>query len=210
MMELHAWRPLRTLASTVLLAGSLVLLLGLAGCLFEPREPAPPSVGTAIRYNPRTSPRNVWENLQISLQNNDSFGWEENTSNDFTYLPDSEASNQFPGVFAGWNFEREKTFINNFYASGVTNQAKMRNDDFNVPEPSGTEIVWEGVIYYVRVTDPNDASEIRYRASAIITFRLEGNFWYIYRWEDQTGESDPDSGQILPTLGVLRGTFGSN
>ena len=24
------------------------------------------------------------------------------------------------------------------------------------------------------------------------------------------GESDPDSGQILPTLGVLRGTFGSN
>ena len=193
----------------VLLAACFPLLLS-AGCIFNPRDPEPPSVGTTVSYNPRNSPRNVWENLQISLQHNDSFGWEENTSVDFIYFPDTEAANQFPGVFDGWDYEREKSFINNFYATGVTNQAKMRNDEFNVPEPSGTEVVWEGVIYYVRVTDPNDGSEIRYRASAIITFRLEGNFWYIYRWEDQTGESDPDSGQILPTLGVLRGTFGSN
>jgi hypothetical protein len=188
----------------------LPLLLALSGCIFEPRTPEPPSLGTTVSYNPRTSPRNVWENLQISLQNNDSFGWEENVSVDFTYWPDTEAENEFPGAFDGWNYEREKAFINNFYAAGVTNAAKMRNDDFNVPEPSGTEVVWEGVIYYVRVTDPNDGSEIRYRASALVTFRLEGNFWYIYRWEDQTGESDPDSGQILPSLGVLRGTFGSN
>ena len=189
----------------------LLSVLVLAGCIFNPRDPEPPSVGSVVSYNPRNSPRNVWENLQISLQNNDSFGWEENTSADFIYIPDTGAANQFPGVFTGWNYEREKSFINNFYSTpGVSNLAKMRNDDFNVPEPSGTEVVWEGVIYYVRVTDTNDGSEIRYRASAMITFRLEGNFWYIYRWEDQTGESDPDSGQILPTLGVLRGTFGSN
>jgi hypothetical protein len=202
--------------SRIILRAAVLALLAalvpglLTGCIFDPRDPDPPSVGTTVQYLPRNSPRNVWENLQISLLNNDSFGWEENTSVDFTYWPDTEAENQFPGQFDGWDYEREKTFINNFYASGVTNQAQMRNDDFNVPEPSGTEVVWEGVIYYVRVTDPNDGSEIRYRASAIITFRLEGNFWYIYRWEDQTGESDPDSGQILPTLGVLRGTFGSN
>ena len=194
-----------------LLVCGMVLALSLGGCIFEPRTPEPPSVGTQVSYNPRTSPRNVWENLQISLQNNDSFGWEENISADFIYVPDSEAATQFPGAFVGWNYERETAFINNFYAApGLTTAAKMRNDDFNVPEPSGTEVVWEGVIYYLRVTDSNDGSEIRYRASALVTFRLEGNFWYIYRWEDQTGESDPDSGQILPTMGVLRGTFGSN
>lgn len=197
----------RTIAA---LAAALALSALLTGCIFQPRDPEPPSVGGDVPYLPRISPRNVWENLQISLQNSDSFGWEENTSADFTYLPDTEAENQFPGAFTDWDHERESVFINNFYANGFTIQAQMRNDDFNVPEPSGTEVVWEGVIYYVQVSDPNDGSEIRYRGSAIITFRLEGNFWYIYRWEDQTGESDPDSGQILPTLGVLRGTFGSN
>ena len=188
----------------------LVLMLLVTGCIFEPRDPEPPSVGTTVPYLPRNSPRNVWENLQISLQHNDSFGWEENTSPDFTYLPDSDAADQFPGIFDGWDYERETSFINNFYTTGVSNQVQMRNDEFNVPEPSGTEVVWQGVIYYLKVTDPNDGSETRYRASAIITFRLEANFWYIYRWEDQVGESDPDTGQILPTMGVLRGTFGSN
>lgn len=184
--------------------------LVLTGCLFSPRDPEPPSLGETVSYNPRTSPRNVWENLQISLRNSDTFGWEENISEDFNYIADSAAEEQFPGAFSSWDYPRETTFINNFYSTGVTNEAQMRNDDFNVPEPSGTEVVWEGVIYAVTVTDPNDNSEIRYRGSAIITFSLEGNFWYIYKWEDQTGESDPDSGQILPTLGVLRGTFGSN
>lgn len=188
----------------------LLSMLVLGGCIFNPRDPEQPSVGNTVSYNPRNSPRNVWENLQISLQNNDSFGWEENISPEFTYWPDTEAADQFPGVFEGWEYTKEQSFINNFYSTGVTNQAQMRNDDFIVPEPSGTEVVWEGVIYYLKVADPNDGSIISYRASAIITFRLEGNFWYIYRWEDQTGESDPDTGQILPTMGVLRGTFGSN
>ncbi len=192
----------------------LVLTLGLAmmlsGCLFAPRDDEPPSLGTQVTYNPRSSPRNVWENLQISLQNNDSFGWEENISPDFTYEPDSATEEQFPGAFSGWNFEREKAFINNFYTSPVTNQAQMRNDDFNVPEASGVEVIWTEVIYFVRVTDSNDGSEIRYRGSANVTFSLEGNFWYVYKWEDLIGENDPDTGQPLPTLGVLRGTFGSN
>nr|MEE4268892.1 hypothetical protein [Candidatus Krumholzibacteria bacterium] len=197
------------------LGQTLVLTLGLAmflsGCLFEPRDDEPPSLGAQVTYNPRNSPRNVWENLQISLQNNDSFGWEENISPDFTYEPDSEsvpADN--PGFFQGWNFEREKAFINNFYTSPVTSQAQMRNDEFIVPEASGVEVIWTEVIYFVRVTNTNDNSEIRYRGSANITFKLEGNFWYVYRWVDLIGENDPDTGQPLPTLGVLRGTFGSN
>ncbi len=195
-----------------LVLGGAVLLLSsqLSGCIFTPRDPELPTSGASINYLPRTSPRNVWENLQLSLNNIDSFGWEENLHPEFTYIPDAEAEAQFPGAFVGWDLAKELTFIDSFYSSGVSNLAKMRNDEFNVPEPVGTEVRWEGVIYYIKVTNTADNSETRYRASAIITFRFEGNFWYVYRWEDQVGESDPDTGQILPTMGVLRGTFGSN
>jgi len=190
-----------------LLPGMLFLL---SGCLFSPRDPQAPTGGD-FQYNNRTSPRLVWENLQISLNNADSFGWEENIHPEFTYLPDAEADAQFPGLFVGWNYAREQAFINGFYASGVSIESTMRNLEFTVPPATGSEVRWEGVIYYLRVTDPNDGSENGYRASAIITFRLEGNFWYIYSWEDQQGESDPDNEtQILPSMGVLRGTFGSN
>lgn len=186
----------------------VLTMLMISGCLFEPREPDPPT-GEPIPYLSRTDPKKVWENIQLSLNYNDSFGWEENLHPDFTYIPDSEAEAQFPGAFVGWDLAKEMSFITTFYSSGVSNLSKMRNDDFIIPDPVGDEVSWESVIYYLRVTNASDGSETRYRASAIITFRFEGNFWYVYRWEDQIGESDPDNGNILPTMGVLRGTFGS-
>jgi len=186
----------------------LLSLVVFSGCLFEPREPDPPT-GDPIPYLPKTDPRKVWENLQLSLNYGDSFGWEDNLHSDFTYIPDSEAEAQFPGAFVDWDLAKEVSFISSYYSSGVNNLSKMRNNDFVVPEPVGDEVRWEGVIYYLKATNVSDGAEVRYRASAIITFRFEGNFWYVYRWEDQIGEGDPDNGNILPTMGVLRGTFGS-
>ena len=187
----------------------LLMLFILSGCIFNPRDPEPPT-GEPIPYLAPTDPLKVWENLQLSLNYSDSFGWVDNLHEEFTYIPDSEAEAQFPGKFVGWDLDKESVFINNFYSSGVSNLSKMRNDDFDAPDPVGNEVRWEGVIYYIKVTNASDGSETRYRASAIITFRFEGNSWYVYRWEDQIGESDPENGQTLPTMGVLRGTFGSN
>ena len=187
----------------------ILIMLMFSGCLFEPREPEPPT-GASIPYLAKTDPRKVWENLQLSLNYGDSFGWEDNLHSEFSYIPDSEAENQFPGAFGGWDKAKELVFISSFYSAGVSNLSKMRDDDFVVPEPVGDEVRWEGVIYDIKVTNVSDGSETRYRASAIITFRFEGNFWYVYRWEDQIGESDPGNGNTLPTMGVLRGTFGSN
>jgi len=201
------------LRRTVLLAlAGLAVLTPLAGCLFSPRTPEPPNT-QSVPYLPKTSPSNVWANLQTSLTNTHAFGWEDNIvpeGNDFIYIPDTNADEQFPGVFATWDRAKEINFINNLYDSGVTITAKMRNDDFIVPDPSGNEVVWEGVVYDLTVTSTADNSAIRYRGRAIITFRLVANFWYIAKWEDQFGESNPDNpGQSLPTMGVLRGTFGS-
>ena len=188
------------------------LMVLMAGCIFEPRTPAPPST-VSVQYLPKTSPSNSWANLEKSLNNTHAFGWEDNIVPEgeaFTYIPDSNADEQFPGVFPSWDRAKEVAFINKLYDSGVTISAKMRNDDFITPDPSGTEVIWEGVIYDLTVTSTADGSSTRYRGRAIITCRLVGNFWYIAKWEDQFGESNPDNpGQILPTMGVLRGTFGS-
>ena len=188
---------------------------GLAACAAAacspPRTPEPPSSGEAIQYLPRSSPENIWANAQISLENVDAFGWDEAFSENFTYDPDSDAEGQFPGAFEGWNKEREMAFINGFYDSGVSIDAQMRNDDFVIPDHSSGEVDWENVIYDLIVTSGSDGSVTRYRASAIITFKLENNFWYIYRWEDLQGESNPDNpDELLSSMGVLRGTFGSN
>lgn len=190
---------------TLLLASGLV-----NGCILEPREPEPPTTGEAVSYFDRTSTANVWANLEKSLEATDARGWEDNISQDtFIYLPDSDAESQFPGVFDGWDRAREVVFINNFYNSDVTITAQMLDDDFVVPPDVGTQVEWENVIYDLTVTANAGGSSIRYRGSATITFRLEGNFWYIYQWRDQQGESDPDTQQLLSTMGVLRGTFGS-
>jgi len=190
---------------------TLILTSGLVnGCILEPREPEPPTTGEAVPYFDKTSTANVWANLEKSLEATHAPGWEDNISQDtFIYVPDSDAESQFPGVFIGWDRAKEVAFINNFYNSDVTITAQLLDDDFVVPPDAGTQVEWENVIYDLTVTENAGGSSIRYRGSAIITFRLEGNFWYIYQWRDQQGESDPDTQQLLPTMGVLRGTFGS-
>jgi hypothetical protein len=163
-----------------------------------------------VDYFDKISSANVWANLEKSLEATHAPGWEDNISQQtFIYIPDSDAEAQFPGVFPGWNREKEIGFINNFYNSDVAITAQMKDDSFVVPPDTGAEVEWENVIYDVTVTSAVDGSTTRYRGSAIITFRLEGNFWYVYQWRDQQGESDPGTGQPLPTMGVLRGTFAS-
>ncbi len=180
------------------------------GCIFEPREPEPPTTGEAIPYLEKSSTANAWANLEKSLEASHAPGWEDNISLDiFIYVPDTDAASQFPGVFDGWGREKEVAFINNFYNSDVTITAQLLQTGYVVPPDAGTQVAWEDVIYDVTVTENANGSSTRYRGKAIITFRLEGNFWYIYQWRDQQGESDPETNQLLPTMGVLRGTFGS-
>ena len=196
----------------LILAGCLVIAtIMLSGCLFEPREPEPPGTGVTIEYLPRSSPVNVWTNLEKSLFATHAPGWEDNISQDeFRYIPDDEARDQFPpNTFVGWDRPREVIFINNFYNSDVKIIAKMSEDGYIFPPAAGNEMTIEDIVYDLTVTNNIDGSSVRYRGKCDVIFRLEGNFWYIYEWRDLQGESDPGSGQLLNTMGVLRGTFGS-
>jgi hypothetical protein len=189
---------------------ALFMLLGVSGgCIFSPRDPEPPGSGESISYLDPITPANVWANLEISLRHSDSAGWDVALSPDFIYLPDSEVENQYPGFFDSWNKEREMGFITGMYDSGVAIAAEMRDEDFVDPGNSGTEAIWQGVIYYLSL-DSGGGTPLKYRASAEIVFRLEDSFWYVYSWEDMQGQSDPDdSAVLLSSMGVLRATFGS-
>jgi hypothetical protein len=190
----------------------LVLVSSACSCFFEPRDAELPSSGDTVKYFDKTSSNNVWANLGKSLEATNAPGWEDNISLDqFTYIPDSATETQFPpGTFVGWDRDREVNFISSFYNSDVSISVQMKNDEFVVPPDTGLEVEWENVIYFLTVTSNVGNSVTKYRGSAIITFKLEGNFWYISQWRDQQGESDPDTGQLLPTMGVLRGNFASN
>ncbi len=196
------------LGLAVLLLTGLVLL---SGCLFTPREPEKPGTGVQIDYLPKSAPANVWANLEKSLEASHAPGWEDNISLiEFRYIPDDEARDLFPpDTFIGWDRPREVTYINNFYNSGVSIVAQMVQTGFVFPPASGNEMTIEDIIYDLVVTNDADGSVVRYRGKCDVIFRLEANFWYIYEWRDLQGESDPGSGQLLNTMGVLRGTFGS-
>jgi hypothetical protein len=193
--------------AVLLLAGAVLL----SGCLFGPRAPEPPGTGVQIDYLPKSTPANVWANIQKSLEASHAPGWADNISQiEFRYIPDDEARASFPaGTFDGWDRSREISFIEGFYNSGVTITARMVQTGFVFPPPSGNEMTIEDIIYDLVVTNDVDGSVVRYRGSCDVIFRLEANFWYIYEWRDLQGESDPISGQLLNTMGVLRGTFGS-
>jgi hypothetical protein len=193
--------------AALLLAGAVLL----SGCLFSPRDPEPPGTGVQIDYLPKSSPANVWANIQKSLEASHAPGWADNISQiEFRYIPDDEALDSFPaGTFDGWDRAREISFIEGFFNSGVTITAQMVQTGFVFPPPSGNEMTIEDIIYDLVVTNEVDGSVVRYRGSCDVIFRLEANFWYIYEWRDLQGESDPISGQLLNTMGVLRGTFGS-
>ncbi len=196
----------------LILASWLVVgTIMLSGCLFSPREPEPPGTGIEVDYLPRSTPANVWANLEKSLFSTHAPGWEDNISQiEFLYIPDDDSRDMFPPpTFVDWDRAREVTFINNFYNSDVKIVAKMREDSFVFPPPSGNEMTVEDIIYDLTVTNTVDGSVVRYRGKCDVIFRLEANFWYIYEWRDLQGESDPGSGQLLNTMGVLRGTFGS-
>ncbi len=195
---------------TLLAMTGIALLLAGPGCLFAPRDSEPPGSGTAVDYLDQINPSNVWANLGKSLENNDSGGWERNIGEVFIYVPDSDAASQFPGVFDTWGREEETDFIRKFYSFGpINSDVKMRNDEFEVPPTSGSEMLWEGVIYDLTVESGGSLS--RYRGSADITFNLVGTEWFVTRWVDRQGESDPgDPGSVLPTFGFLRGTTAGN
>ena len=187
-------------------ASLLWFVLPLGGCLFDTREPEPPSTG-AIDYLPRSSAANVWENCRLALINQDTGGWDTAISENFVYVPDADTEQAYATVdWANWGKDAELSFVNSWFATGIAITADLRDTDINTPDGSGGVAEWE-IIYFLSVVDNQSGTTTRYRGNAVLRFTLEGSYWFLSYWEDRNGEPDPDSGATLETMGRLRGAF---
>jgi len=183
------------------------LIAHLGGCLFDTRDPEPPTSG-AIDYLPRSNAANVWENCRLALINKDTGGWDTAVFEGFVYEPDSDTEQANPSVdWDSWGKDAEMNFINSWFATDVTISANLRDTDINTPDGSGGVAEWE-IIYLLSVVDNQSGSTTRYRGNAVLRFTVEGSYWFLTYWRDQNGEPDPDNpGSTLPTMGALRAAF---
>ena len=201
----------RSHITTALLGCVLAAGLVLGGCIFDTRDPEPPTT-SSIDYIDAFSAVAVWENCRLALNNSDLGGWDSAVLEDFRYYPDSEAADAYPGApwdqNADWTKETELSFISSWFASGVSIEADLLNggDADNTPDGDGTRAEWE-ITYLINVTNSQDGSVTRYRARATLEFKAEGSFWYLATWRDDQGENDPDTGDPLQSMGFLRGAF---
>ncbi|MCB1150684.1 hypothetical protein KDK88_04015 [bacterium] len=178
-----------------------------AGCIFTPRDPEAP--GQSVEYVNDSDPGNVVYNLEQALLNLDPAGYQTRLSEDFRYEPDSGTLANYPGVdWANWGYEQEVAFIQDFLGNvdGVNpnlNLELIEGDDSG----AGTEAF---VRYISAVTVESGGGEIKYRATVTMEFKIDGTFWRLSRWFDEQGETDPDTGALLPTLGQRRGAFAAS
>lgn len=181
------------------------LALFAAGCGDDADEPDP----TAPAGIAPTSPTNVWTLCGEALADGDSFAWLNAMSPDFTYLPDSATEERHPGVFAGWDYDAEEAFANAMFAASLSFDPDF-SLDFDLPDDAGgSTVVWNSAPYTVTVGSEGGDCPTTYGGLAKITFRLEGNFWYVSQWEDLSGVAaswNPDF--ELMTFGELRALFG--
>jgi len=156
-------------------------------------------------FLPAISPRNVWESVQNSINSSEKLGWEEALSPSFSYVPDPVSSSLHPETFDSWGPDSEIAFISKLFSGDFVLSSQLRNPGFEIPPPTGTEVSWNSVEYWVQVERSGDPVPTTFAGVANIEFRLEGNFWYIISWTDLSGAAAPWSpGVVLPTLGELR------
>jgi len=178
-------------------------VLAWSGCIFQPRDPEDPG-GVVITYLPQSEPQNVIANIEKAMENLDSAGYERQIAEDFVYEPDSGTEASYPGIdWATWDREQEIEFMNAFLGNvqGVTADLQAVAHDVDW---SGSEAFLR---YTYSVVVDESGSQVPYRATVSLDFRLDGTFWVLFRWFDEQGEQDPDSGANLPSLGQRRGAF---
>jgi len=182
-------------------------LLCLPGCIFDTRDPEQP--GVSVQYVDASDPGNVVFNLEQALTELDAGGYVNMLSPDFRYDPDGGAQSSYPGVdWENWDFDQEVAFISSFLGN-VDGIIADLNLEIVEGEESGTGT--EALVRYISsVVVQESGGEVRYRSLTTMEFRIEGTFWALVRWFDEQGESDPDGGGLLPTLGQRRGAFAAS
>ncbi len=155
------------------------------------------------------SPEDTWARIQFALNEQEPAHWTAVIGQQFMYVPDSICASRHPGVFDYWGAEKESSFVAALFEAPLLLEAKLLADEFVIPPPSGTVVVWESVEYSVQVAAADGSDPTTYRGVADLTFAMVGIEWNLVRWVDLYGGAaswNPDL--VLPTLGELRAQYG--
>lgn len=175
-----AWRSRVSLAGAL----SLVLAAGLAGCLFDPRDPEVEAGAPCFVATPAEQPEQVVANLDGSLRCLQPPEYKRQISPDFVFIPAPSVLAAYPDVFAEdgtWSQTEEYQFIDTL--SGEVESSLLER----VIDRSGTAEVLIEAEY--RVTVSADGSQIEYTGEAFYTFRQEQTVWVLVRWEEKEAAS---------------------
>jgi hypothetical protein len=207
-------RKRRTVPIAVGLAAALTW--GLAGCLFEPREPMNPcnpltdiTCRAPAPFEPALAPENVRNNIEAALERPTvEPNYRDSLSELFRYIPD-----QFNGsdhaCFVNWNREIEVEFMSTVLEAQlgvrpttVTMTFPLFMDSGELTEPRKRyNVRYEVALTFPDSTRTPPTRTDRYGAEALWDFiRPDLNSsWTLERWEDIT----PTPG-TLGSLGLLR------
>ena len=175
----------------------LLIALGMSGCFFDTRDPEQGTGEVCFKSVPSTEEDFVFGNMDGSMECLQAATYLDQLADDFVFVPSPGAQAQFPGVFpVGETFgpDKEELFLDRLFADADSIGSKLLLLEIN--PPSGTTEVIFDAAYEFRVVSM-DGSAITYSGEAFYTLRQEATTWFMTRWEEKGGGTNP--------MGLLRG-----
>ena len=174
--------------------GILLILVVLAGCIFEPRQPeGEPGAPCFEAITAPTDPLEVIFNLDGSLECLQDLDYLRQLSEEFVFIPAPSVQANHPDLFPvedAWGKSQEESFITAF--SGIDDQEVESSLLLRLIERSGVSEVLIEAEYLLTISA--GTSQFVYTGEAFYTFRQENTVWVMVRWEEK--ESDLPLGAL--------------
>jgi hypothetical protein len=185
---------------------SLIALMVLQGCIFEPREAQPPDQGAQDTWIVPNSPKDVFLNLASGLALERDSNYERSLDPTFTFIPRPEDA-ALPGLdFSNWTKDVELQVLSRMksdYPVQRTIQFGTGKDMvFDKENVKVSEAEYEGP--YVITLTPSSGVAQTYAGKAHFTVRQGSQGWVLVLWQDY------DVNGNYSTSGYLRGTLRSS
>jgi hypothetical protein len=168
-------------------------LLFASGCIFDTRDPDPPSDGQEIPYENPTEPRIVLSNTKATLELFSSGNYINALLPDFTVTPAPIDEADWQG--RTWTVQQEQSATDAILAAARGTIPDQTRDAGTGPGGERQEY-YENLGYEIVFTQ--GAATVTYSGKANLYFREDAGIWRIYDWIDL------EDGSGHPTWGRLR------
>jgi len=174
--------------------GILLIIVLLAGCIFEPRKPeGEPGAPCFQAITAPTDPIEVIFNMNGAIECFQEFDYLRQLSDEFVFIAAPSVQANHPDLFPvedAWGKTQEETFIRAFL--GDQSQDLDSRLLLRLIERSGVSEVLIEAEYLLTISA--GTSQFVYTGEAFYTFRQENTVWVMVRWEEK--ESDLPLGAL--------------